>query len=217
MALPRLRGDLLSARYRVPAGDHRVEQEIDRSRFITLLAPAPTLDEARAQIDRARAEFPDASHHCWAYVVGPPGSTACIGLSDDGEPHGTAGRPMLNALLHSEIGDVCAVVVRYFGGTLLGKGGLVRAYTGGVVEALATLPTRVKVRRARVLVEVEYGRFEALRRALPALEASVLEERWDATVGLRVELPAENAPRLERAVLDLTAGDCLFELVDVDP
>lgn len=164
-----------------------------------------------------RAEFPDASHHCWAYVVGPPGSTACIGLSDDGEPHGTAGRPMLNALLHSEIGDVCAVVVRYFGGTLLGKGGLVRAYTGGVVEALAALPTREKVRRARVQVEVEYGRFEALRRALPALEASVLEERWESTVGLRVELPAENAPRLERAAMDLTAGDCLFELVDVDP
>lgn len=217
VALPRLRGDLLSARYLVPAGEHRVAQEIDRSRFITLLAPAPTLDEARAQLDRVRAEFPDASHHCWAYVVGAPGSTACIGLSDDGEPHGTAGRPMLNALLHSEIGDVCAVVVRYFGGTLLGKGGLVRAYTGGVVEALATLPTRVKVRRARVQVEVEYGRFEALRRALPALEASVLEERWESTVGLRVELPAENAPRLERAAMDLTAGDCLFELVDVDP
>lgn len=201
----------MSPRYRVPAGEHRVEQEVERSRFITTLAPAPTLDAARAQIERARAALPDATHHCWAYVVGPPGSTACIGLSDDGEPHGTAGRPMLNALLHSDIGDVCAVVTRFFGGTLLGKGGLVRAYTGGVVEALRTLPTREKVRRATVRVEVEYGRYEALRRALPAHEAEVLAEQWESTVGLRVRLPVERVAELERAALDLTAGDCLFE------
>lgn len=210
-------GRALSPRYRIPAEEHRVAQEVDRSRFLTSLAPAPTLDAARAHIDRIRAEFPDATHHCWAYVVGPPGSTACIGLSDDGEPHGTAGRPMLNALLHSDIGDVCAVVTRYFGGVLLGKGGLVRAYTGGVVEALQSLPTREKVRRARVRVEVEYARFEALRRALPAHEAEVLEEVWESTVTLRVQLPADGVAVLERAAMDLTAGDCLFSLEDEDP
>lgn len=204
-------------RYRYPAGEHRVSQEVDRSRFITTLAPAAAADDARAFVARVRAEFPDATHHCWAYVAGPPGSTASIGLSDDGEPHGTAGRPMLNALLHSGIGDVVAVVTRYFGGTLLGKGGLVRAYTGGVVEALAGLPTRERVRRARVAIEVEYARADALRRLLPAHEAALLGEEYGATVGLRVELPARGVDALERACLDATAGDCLFETVDVDP
>lgn len=212
-----MRGALLSRRYLIPAGLHEVRQEIERSRFITRLTVASTLEAAREHVERTRAEFPDASHHCWAYLVGAPGSTACIGLSDDGEPHGTAGRPMLNALLHSEIGDVCAVVVRYFGGTLLGKGGLVRAYTGGVVEALATAPSCLKVRRARVDVQLEYARFDALRRALAMYEARVVDESWQELVALRLELPQERVEEFERAVLDLTAGDCLYELVDEDP
>ena len=128
-------------RYRVPTRLHRVEQELQRSRFITTLAPAPTVEEAKSFISRVREEFPDANHNCWAYVVGPPGSTGMAGLSDDGEPHGTAGRPMLTALLHGNVGDVAVVVTRYFGGTLLGKGGLVRAYTGCVQQGLEHLPT----------------------------------------------------------------------------
>ena len=80
-----------------------------RSRFTTTLAPARDADEALAFVERMRGEFPDATHHCWAFVAGPPGSTTCIGMSDDGEPHGTAGRPMLNALLHGGVGDIVAV------------------------------------------------------------------------------------------------------------
>ena len=119
-------------RYLIPAGRHRVEQEVQRSRFLTTVEPVASAEEARAFVARVSAEFPDANHHCWAFVVGPPGSTASVGLSDDGEPHGTAGRPMLTALLHGGVGDIAAVVTRWFGGELLGKGGLVRAYTGGV-------------------------------------------------------------------------------------
>lgn len=138
-------------------------------------------------------------------------------MSDDGEPHGTAGRPMLNALLHAPVGDVAAVVTRYFGGTLLGKGGLVRAYTGGVVEALASLPTVERVRKARVAVEVEYARVDAVRRALPAFDAALLAEDFSATVGYRLELPAARVDDLRRALLDLTAGDVVFEPLDEDP
>src|SRR5690349_3350547 len=132
-------------RYLVPARVHRVEQEVQKSRFVTTAAPAPTVEEARAFIARVREEFPDATHNCWAYVAGPPGSTAQVGMSDDGEPHGTAGRPMLTVLLHSGVGDICAVVTRYFGGTLLGTGGLVKAYSGGVQLALVDLPTIERV------------------------------------------------------------------------
>lgn len=88
------------AEYPVPAELHRVEDTIDRSRFVTTIAHAATNEAARAFIDEALREFPDAGHHCWAYVAGPPGSTVAIGLSDAGEPHGTAGRPMLDVLLH---------------------------------------------------------------------------------------------------------------------
>ncbi|HEX5751256.1 MAG TPA: YigZ family protein [Archangium sp.] len=101
-----------NSRYPIPARLHRVEQELERSRFITTVAPAPTVEEAKAFIARVREEFPDANHNCWAYVVGPPGSTGMAGMSDDGEPHGTAGRPMLTALLHGNVGDVAVVVTR---------------------------------------------------------------------------------------------------------
>src|SRR5690606_8318142 len=100
-------------RYLIPAHRHRVEEEIKRSRFISTVAYTPTVEEARAFISEISAEFGDASHNCWAYVVGSPGSTGQVGMSDDGEPHGTAGRPMLTVLLHSGIGDICAVVTRY--------------------------------------------------------------------------------------------------------
>jgi len=194
-----------------------VTQEVLRSRFVTTLARAVDADAARAVVAAVRAEMPDASHHCWAFVAGPPGSTAAIGLSDDGEPHGTAGKPMLTALLHSGVGEVVAVVTRYFGGTLLGKGGLVRAYTAGVVEALAALGTVERVRRSRVAVEIEYGHYEGVRRLLPGFEAEVLGETFGATVGLVVQLPCGALERLERAILDLTAGDALYALVDTDP
>ena len=86
----------------IPARVHRVEEVIQRSRFVTTLAHAPSPEAAHAFVQRIRDEFPNATHHCWAFVAGPPGSTMTIGMSDDGEPHGTAGRPMLTTLLHSE-------------------------------------------------------------------------------------------------------------------
>jgi len=116
-------------RYAIPASRHRAEQVIDRSRFICSLASATSPDEAHAFIHEMNVEFPDASHNCWAFVLGPAGSTDRIGMTDDGEPHGTAGRPMLTVLTHSGVGDIAAVVTRYFGGTKLGTGGLVKAYS----------------------------------------------------------------------------------------
>ncbi|MBM7112654.1 YigZ family protein [Archangium primigenium] len=199
-------------RYRVPARVHRVEQEIQKSRFLTTAAPAPTVEEARAFIARVRAEFPDATHNCWAFSVGPPGSTAQVGMSDDGEPHGTAGRPMLTALLHGGVGEVAVVVTRYFGGTLLGKGGLVRAYTGSVQQALESLPTVERVRRVRVAIELEYTSVDGVRRLLPAHEAELVAETYAATVGYQVLLPEHRLPDFHQALLDVTLGDVLVEV-----
>jgi uncharacterized YigZ family protein len=203
-------------RYRIPARLHRVEQELQRSRFITTLAPAPTVEEAKAFIARVREEFPDANHNCWAYVVGPPGSTATVGMSDDGEPHGTAGRPMLTALLHGGVGEVAVVVTRYFGGTLLGKGGLVRAYTGCVQQALEALPTTERVPRVLLAVELEYASVDGIRRMLPAYEAELVAEEYAATVGYRLALPLTQVEAFQKALLDLTHGQASIEVLD-DP
>ena len=120
---------------------HRVEQTIKRSRFICTAAHVTSPEEAKAFIDQIREEFSDARHNCWAFAAGAPGATAQVGMSDDGEPHGTAGRPMLTVLLHCGVGEIAVVVTRYFGGILLGTGGLIRAYQGTVKFALETLPT----------------------------------------------------------------------------
>ena len=135
-----------------PEDLHRCEEIVRRSRFIVSLAHTPTPEAAKAFIERIKQEFPDATHNCWAYAAGAPGQTSKVGYSDDGEPHGTAGRPMLTMLLHGGVGELSAVVTRYFGGIKLGTGGLVRAYQGMVKLGLETLPTREHMIPARVEV-----------------------------------------------------------------
>jgi uncharacterized YigZ family protein len=201
-----------AARYPVPAGVERVEEEIKRSRFLTTLGPAPTVEAARALIAAVSAEFADASHNCWAYVVGPPGSTSQVGMSDAGEPHGTAGRPMLNVLLHSGVGDIVAVVTRYFGGTLLGTGGLVKAYSGGVQLALQTLPVVEKVAYAELVVVIDYSAVTPWQRLLPQYEAEVLRQEFAADATFYVKLPAEHAQALAAEVVELTNGLALVEI-----
>lgn len=196
----------MSQRYPVPGGRHRVEQVIDRSRFLCTVERVRTVAEAQAFIRAMQAEFPDATHNCWAYVVGAPGSTDRIGLSDDGEPHGTAGRPMLTVLLHSGLGEIAAVVTRYYGGTKLGTGGLVKAYGGAVQEALELLPTTERVETATVAFAVPYGTVGALQQLLPAVEGEILDQGYGAEVEYRVRLPLLQLPALEKSVLDLTRG-----------
>lgn len=205
----------MSGRYLIPAlrgrSYLRTEEVILRSRFITTLGYAPTQEDARALVARVNAEFTGASHNCWAYVVGPPGSTAQIGMSDDGEPHGTAGRPMLTVLMHSGVGDVSAVVTRYFGGTLLGTGGLVKAYSGGVQAALAKLSTVEHVPLASLAVVVAYTAVTPVRRLLPEFEAVIAAEVYGSDVTYRISLPAERTGEFAAALLDITNGQALVE------
>lgn len=130
--------------------------------FIVSLAHTPTPEAAKAFIERIKQEFPDATHNCWAYAAGAPGQTSKVGYSDDGEPHGTAGRPMLTMLLHGGVGELSAVVTRYFGGIKLGTGGLVRAYQGMVKLGLETLPTREHMIPARVEVVLDLSAYYGL-------------------------------------------------------
>src|SRR5690349_10933381 len=151
----------------VPAGHARVEIRVVNSRFIASAGPAATVEAARAFIAAVRAEMPDASHHVHAYIVGH-GATTTLGMSDDGEPSGTAGRPVMAVLRGSGLGDVVLVVTRYFGGTLLGIGGLVRAYGDAAKAVLAALPREEKVERRAVVLTLPYAAYEPARRILTA-------------------------------------------------
>ena len=179
----------MSTGYPVPARRYRCEEVIKRSRFITTVSPAAELAAVHAFIDTLRAEFPDASHHCWAYRLGPPGDSARIGMSDDGEPHGSAGRPMLNVLLHSEIGNIIVVVSRYFGGTKLGTGGLVRAYSGGVKAALAALPLAEHVPMRTLRIIADYPQLGELEHWLQQHQGQIVDSDYQLQVALTLQLP----------------------------
>ena len=193
-------------RYRVPAAQHEAELIIDRSRFRCTLARAATPDEAHLLVRALQAQHPEATHHCWAFVAGPPGSTSHIGLSDDGEPHGTAGRPMLTVLLHADVGEIAAVVTRWYGGVKLGTGGLARAYSGAVQQALDTLPLTWRVERVRAAFTVEYTALTPVRQLLDALEAVVEREEYADAVHFEVAIAREDVDTLTRGLADRTRG-----------
>jgi uncharacterized YigZ family protein len=196
----------MADRYPIPAAFHRVEETIKRSRFMASIGHAPDMDSARAFVAAIKEEFPEATHNCWAFNAGPPGDTACVGLSDDGEPSGTAGKPMLNVLLHSGVGEIAVVVTRWFGGTKLGTGGLVRAYAGMVNLGLETLPLRDMVVTKSLEVSLPYPSVTLFKRLLPDFEAEVADEVFSDVARFTVDLPEERVDEFSRAVVELTGG-----------
>jgi uncharacterized YigZ family protein len=196
--------------YKIPAKLYRTEETIKRSRFIATVAHAFTEEDAKAFISIIKNEFPNATHNCWAYVAGPPGDTARIGMSDDGEPHGTAGKPILTVLLHSEIGEIVTVVTRYFGGTKLGTGGLVRAYSGSVKNALAGLSIKEKRDVITLTAILDYSKIIAVRQMIESFNSEIIEAKYEADVVFKIELPKNNKDSFIRAITDLTGGEILI-------
>ncbi|WP_043496949.1 YigZ family protein [Georgenia sp. SUBG003] len=185
--------------------DVRAETEVRRSRFVALLRRADDEDEARALVADARAAFPDARHHCSAFRVDVPGSNRVERSSDDGEPAGTAGMPMLEVLRGSGLTNVAAVVVRYFGGTRLGTGGLVRAYSEAVQGALAVTP-RVRVEIVGLwTVDVGHADAGRVEAELHARGMTVTDVAYGART-VRLTLAAADGDRLVGVVASLTAG-----------
>lgn len=196
--------------FKIPAIQHRIEETIKRSKFIATVAHAATKEDAKTFLSVVKNEFPDATHHCWAYVAGPPGDTARVGLSDDGEPHGTAGKPILSVLLHSGIGEIAAVVTRYFGGTKLGSGGLVRAYSGSVKSALSGLSVKEKRDLLTLAFSLDYAKVTAVKQLIKSFHADIIEEKYAADASFNIELPKIYEDSFIRAITDLTAGEALI-------
>jgi uncharacterized YigZ family protein len=191
--------------YPVPARETRIEMRVVNSRFIATAAPALTVSEAKAFIDRIRDEFTDATHNVPVYLIGH-GSTVIAHCSDDGEPSGTAGRPALAVLRGSGLGDVAVVVTRYFGGTKLGTGGLVRAYGDAVREVLAVLPRAVKVPTHVIQVVTPYGFFERLRGLISAHGGEILDECFEAEVTVQARLAVERFTAFRDALQEMSNG-----------
>lgn len=154
----------------------------------------------------------DASHHVYAFRVGF-GSSVIEGLSDDGEPSGTSGPPIMNVLRGSELGDTLIVVTRYFGGTLLGTGGLVRAYSEAAALAIKACPTVLKVEYAHLNILIEYSVFTVFKRMLPDYEAEIISESFSDSIELQVTVPALHVEGLIAAVTNLTSGSAYIERI----
>ncbi|MEU6473141.1 YigZ family protein [Streptomyces massasporeus] len=195
--------------YRTVAGAGVHETEVNRSRFLCALAPAATEQEAQDFIAAVRRQHADASHNCWAYVIGADASVQKA--SDDGEPGGTAGVPMLQMLLRRDMRYVVAVVTRYFGGVKLGAGGLIRAYGGAVGEALDALGTRTCRRYRLATVTVDHQRAGKLENDLRTGGRDVRDVRYGEAVTLEIALPDADVPAFRSWLADATAGTAAFE------
>lgn len=191
--------------YQIPAEQARCEITVINSRFIATLNPAPTLEAARDFIAQIRREFADATHNVPAYLVGG-GATVTAYCSDDGEPSGTAGRPILAVLNGSGLGDVALVVTRYFGGTKLGTGGLVRAYTEAAQAVLAIMRRARYVVGHTVLLAVPYSGFERVRLLVAAHGGEILEQDFAADVTLTLRFPLTSYEAFCAALRDFSAG-----------
>lgn len=202
-------------RYRTPAGNGRAEFEVKRSRFIGTVGPVAGAAEAQAFVAAVRAEMPDASHHAWAYRL-EPGPQGAIGSSDDGEPGGTAGRPMLAMLDGSGLAYVVVVGTRYYGGIKLGSGGLVRAYGLAARQALAAAPIEERIWHRQASVAVDYAVYGALRHALPPLGVRIQAERFAERVSLDLAVPYDMAERVAELLRDLTTGQVVLQACWLD-
>ena len=197
--------------FRVPFQAADSEFVEKRSRFISHIWRVETEAEARERIEEMKKRYYDARHNCWCYLLQEGG---VVRYSDDGEPQGTAGQPMLNVFQREEVTNVCCVVTRYFGGIKLGTGGLVRAYQGMVKLGLETLPTREHMIPARVEVVLDYPHITVFRRLLPDYRATVASENFGVDATYELLLPDQNIPALETALTELTDGAVLITRLD---
>lgn len=199
--------------YLIPAEEIRREQVVVNSRFIATLAPVADTDEAREFIERIKKEFAKASHNVPAYIIGG-GNTVSDYCSDDGEPSGTAGRPALAVLHGSGLGDVAVVITRYFGGTLLGKGGLVKAYTEST-QMVVNAVRRARRQQVHVLMlALPYNLLERVRMLVESHLGDVLDESFAADITMTLRLPVEKMGQFQAELSELSAGKLKAETIE---
>ncbi|MAU09678.1 MAG: YigZ family protein [Anaerolineaceae bacterium] len=196
--------------YLIPTAEYQSEIEIKRSRFISIAAFADTVASAKAFIRHAQDVLPGANHYVYAYRIGYD-KTVTEGMSDAGEPSGTAGPPTLAVVRGTDIGDVVLVTARYFGGTKLGTGGLVRAYTESAQVCFEGLPTALKVEKTEIKLLIPYRFYDLIQRDLPNYEAEVIDTEFAEDVTLSVRLPLAHAESFSAYLVEITAGAVILQ------
>ena len=194
---------ILMEPYYIPTSDSETEFTEKRSRFIGHVAHVTTEEQARDFITAMKKRYHDARHNCWCYILRQEG---IVRYSDDGEPQGTAGQPMLNVFQRQGITDVVCVVTRYFGGILLGAGGLVRAYSKSAKDAMDAAGVSVVRRWVSMDIPCDYSRFARLQQETESAQGIVTEVVYGADVTLKVLLPEEGAQAYLQRISDLSAG-----------
>lgn len=192
--------------YQVPAQDACVEQIIQKSRFITHISRAKNKAQAVAFITTIKAQYPDARHHCWAYIAGHPTNSTAIASSNDGEPQGTAGKPILNVLQHRGVGEIVLVVVRYFGGIKLGAGGLVRAYSSSAHLAMETLQTQTLMACKSFEITFDYALETPVKHVLGEHKILILQASYRQKICLLIEVAEQGIQDLNDALINTTSG-----------
>jgi len=196
----------VSSSYQIAANQVEDETLVSRSRFICYLAPCDSNQAAKDFIKAIQKLHPQASHHCSAFVSSRPEDSQCYGFSDDGEPSGTAGRPMLSVLQGSNVGEVVAVVVRYFGGTKLGTGGLQRAYGNSVRQALLLLTLKTKIPMVHKTLACQYNQIDDVLRLISLVGGDVVEQEYQAEISLILALPASQVADISEQLITMSAG-----------
>ena len=188
--------------FRVPFEAAESEFTEKRSRFISHLFPVESEEEAQAHIKEIKSKYHDARHNCWCYLIGQN----IMRYSDDGEPQGTAGQPMLKVFEHENVTDVCCVVTRYFGGILLGTGGLTRAYTKGAKDALTVAGAATMGRWSSLMIPCTYPLFERVKLEIAGLDGIVDDTEYGANIQIHVSLKTEHVEKLQKRLTELSGG-----------
>lgn len=191
--------------YKRPKNYYRSEIEVLKSRFITSIEQATTVDDAREFIQQIRDEMPSASHHVYAFRIGF-GNTITEGMSDDGEPSGTSGPPTLAILRGSNLGDIVLVTTRYFGGTKLGTGGLVRAYSDSARVALEGVETEVKAPKSQLGIDMPYHLYEQVKQLILAYDGQLDDETFTTEVSVIFILLRDHIEAFEAELTELSSG-----------
>ncbi len=193
-----------------------VEHEtlVNRSRFICYLYPCSSIEEAKGYVKHLQEVHPQASHHCYAFLTKAADDSLGYGYSDDGEPSGTAGKPMLAVLQGGKIGQVCAVVVRYFGGTKLGTGGLQRAYGDSVRQALVFLQSKTKIAMAAKTLACQYSQVDDVLHIISQVAGQVIEQEYLQQVQFSLLIPEAELAFVERKLQTLSAGELSLKSSD---
>ncbi|MDG6774261.1 YigZ family protein [Thiomicrorhabdus sp. ZW0627] len=193
--------------YPIPAQQAVAEIEIKKSRFIAYARHVVSRETGMEWLEEIKAEYPDARHHCWAYQLGNPNCATNAGMGDDGEPSGTAGKPILNVLQHKGIGDVMIIVVRYFGGIKLGAGGLTRAYGQAAQAVMEILPTQERIPMTGMEVVCDFALEQNVRHWLGQVNGELLSVDYQHQVTIRAEVPDEEVDGLSAT---LRANRCTY-------